>query len=47
MLDLQTQSAIDSDNLQVVRHEAAQEMRVWPLGVGLQEQASKHLKLHW
>ena len=23
----------------------AQEMRVWPLGVGLQEQASKHLKL--
>jgi hypothetical protein len=24
----------------------AQKMRVWPLGVGLQEQASKHLKLH-
>ncbi len=22
-------------------------MRVWPLGVGLQEQASKHLKLLW
>jgi hypothetical protein len=22
-------------------------MRVWPLGVGLQEQAPKHLKLHW
>ena len=22
-------------------------MRVWSLGVGLQEQASKHLKLHW
>ena len=40
-------SAINSNNLQVVRHEAAQEMRVWPLGVGLQEQASKHLKLLW
>ena len=25
----------------------AQEMRVWPLGVGLQEQASNHLKLLW
>ena len=25
----------------------AQEMRVWLLGVGLQEQAPKHLKLHW
>ena len=25
----------------------AQEMRVWPLGVGLQEQAPKHLKLRW
>ena len=24
-----------------------QEMRVGPLGVGLQEQAPKHLKLHW
>ena len=47
MVELQTKPAIDSDNLQVVRHEAAQEMRVWPLGVGLQEQASKHLKLHW
>jgi hypothetical protein len=23
------------------------EMRVGPLGVGLQEQAPKHLKLHW
>ena len=31
--------------LEIVRHEAAQKMRVWPLGVGLQEQASKHLKL--
>jgi hypothetical protein len=31
-----------------VRHEAAQEMRVcWSLGVGLQEEAPKHLKLHW
>ena len=30
-----------------MRHEAAQKMRVWPLGVGLQEQASKHLKLLW
>ncbi len=47
MPDLQSKSALDSDNLQVVRHEAAQEMRVWPLGVGLQEQASKHLKLQW
>jgi hypothetical protein len=47
MLDLQTKSTINLDKLQVVRHEAAQEMRVWPLGVGLQEQASKHLKLHW
>ncbi len=45
--DFQTKSAIDSNKLQVVRHEAAQEMRVWPLGVGLQEQASKHLKLLW
>ena len=25
----------------------AQEMRVWPLGAGLQEQASNHLKLLW
>ncbi len=34
--------------LEIVRHEAAQEMRVcWSLGVGLQEQASKHLKLLW
>ena len=42
-------------SLEVVRHECtfgievcvtAQKMRVWPLGVGLQEQASKHLKLH-
>jgi hypothetical protein len=33
--------------LEIVRHEAAQKMRVWPLGVGLQEQASKHLKLRW
>ncbi len=47
MLDLQTKSAINSNNLQEVRHEAAQEMRVWPLGVGLQEQVPKHLKLHW
>ena len=31
---------------QGVRHEAAQGMRVWPLGAGLQEQAPKHLKLH-
>jgi len=31
-----------------VRHEAAQKMRVcWSLGVGLQEQAPKHLKLLW
>ena len=31
--------------LQIVRHEAAQEMRVcWSLGVGLQEQAPKHPK---
>jgi len=29
-----------------VCHEAAQGIRVWPLGVGLQEQAPKHLKLH-
>ena len=35
------------DKLEIVRHEAAQKMRVWPLGVGLQEQASKHLKLLW
>jgi hypothetical protein len=34
--------------LEIVRHEAAQEMRVcWSLGIGLQEQASKHLKLLW
>ena len=33
--------------MQLVRHEVAQEMRVWPLGVGLQEQASNHLKLLW
>ena len=33
--------------LEIVRHEAAQKMRIWPLGVGLQEQASKHLKLLW
>ena len=33
--------------MEIVRHEAAQKMRVWPLGVGLQEQASKHLKLMW
>jgi len=26
---------------------AAQEMRVWPLGAGMQEQASNHLKLLW
>jgi len=25
----------------------AQEMRVWPLGAGFQEQASNHLKLLW
>ena len=30
-----------------MRHEAAQEMRVRPLEVGLQEQASNHLELHW
>jgi hypothetical protein len=35
------------DMLEIVRHEAAQKMRVWSLGVGLQEQASKHLKLLW
>ena len=33
--------------MEIVRHEAAQKMRVWPLGVGLQEQASKHPKLLW
>jgi hypothetical protein len=34
--------------LHIVRHEAAQEMRLcWSLGVGLQDQAPKHLKLHW
>ena len=38
---------IFSGKLEIVRHEAAQKMRVWPLGVGLQEQASKHLKLLW
>jgi len=26
---------------------AAQEMRVWPLGASLQEQAPNHLKLLW
>ena len=36
-----------ADMLEIVRHEAAQKMRVWPLGVGLQEQAPKHLKLLW
>jgi len=36
-----------SAQLEIVRHEAARKMRVWPLGVGLQEQASKHLKLLW
>jgi hypothetical protein len=30
-----------------VRHEAAQEMRVRPLGAGLQELASNQLKLLW
>ena len=35
------------DRLEIVRHETAQEMRVWPLEVGLQEQASNHLKLLW
>jgi len=41
--------------LDYVRHErilyrvrvTAQEMRVWPLEAGLQEQASNHLKLLW
>ena len=33
--------------MEIVRHEAAQKMRVWPLGAGLQEQASNHLKLLW
>ena len=41
--------------LEIVRHErtlykvrvTAQEMRVWPLGVGLQGQAPKHPKLLW
>ena len=33
--------------LEIVRHEAAQKMRVWFLGVGLQEQATKHLELLW
>ena len=31
--------------LQVVCQEVAQEMRVWSLGAGLQEQAPKHPKL--
>ncbi len=44
------------DTLNILRHErafykvcvTAQKMRVcWSLGVGLQEQASKHLKLLW
>jgi hypothetical protein len=26
--------------MEILCHEAAQQMRVWPLGVGLQEQAS-------
>ncbi len=30
----------------LVRHEAAQEMRAWPLGAGLQEQVPNRLKLH-
>ena len=33
--------------LEIVRHEVAQKMRDWPLGVGLQEQAPKHFKLLW
>ena len=40
-------SAWTLNMLEIVRHEAAQKMRVWPLGAGLQEQASKHLKLLW
>ena len=43
------------DHASKVRHErilyrvraTAREMRVWPLEVGLQEQASNHLKLLW
>jgi hypothetical protein len=31
--------------LQIVCQEVAQEMRVWSLGAGLQEQAPKHPKL--
>jgi len=31
----------------IVRHEAACKMRARPLGAGLQEQASNHLKLLW
>ena len=38
---------LSMNNVSIVRHEVAQEMRVWPLGVGLQEQASNHLKLLW
>ncbi len=33
--------------LTTVCHEAAREMRVWPLEACLQEQASNHLKLLW
>jgi len=36
-----------SDSLEIVRHETAQEMRIWLLEAGLQEQASNHLKLLW
>jgi len=35
------------DRLEIVRHETAQEMRVWLLEAGLQEQASNQLKLLW
>jgi RNA-directed DNA polymerase len=36
-------------NLEYARvcHEATREMRFWPLGAGLQEQAPNHLKLLW
>jgi hypothetical protein len=33
--------------LEIVRQDAVQKMRIWLLGAGLQEPASKHLKLLW
>lgn len=34
-------------NAQIVHHKAIQDIRDWPLGVGLKEQAPKHIKLLW